>query len=167
MSENKNLEILKGAILLEHKGKAFYESVAKTSTIATVKEIFSSMAMEEAEHIDILTKQYVTLRSTGKFEKTDLAKNPMNFAEKILDDAVKSQINGAGYEAAAISAALSMEKQAVEFYGNRGKSATDPAEIELYNWLADWETSHVDLLVSIDNELRESIWFDQKFWPVV
>jgi rubrerythrin len=167
MSGTKAIEIIKGAILLEHKGKAFYESVARNTPSAPVREIFSSMAMEEEKHIDILTKQYVSLREEGKLKPTDFPQNTDSFSDTIISEKVKSEISGAGYEAAAISAALAMEKSAVKFYSDRAVETDDPIEKELYTWLADWEKTHCDLLLVIDNELKETIWFDQNFWPVL
>ncbi|MBN1551376.1 ferritin family protein [bacterium] len=167
MEASKSIEIIKGAILLEHKGKSFYESVARTTPSAPVREIFSSMAMEEEKHIDILMKQYLNLKEEGKLKPEILPKNPLNFADRIITEKVKEEISGAGYEAAAVSAAIALEQQAVAFYSTRAQEVQDPVEKELFSWLAEWEKGHYDLLIAIDNELKEKIWFDQKFWPVI
>jgi rubrerythrin len=44
MQNERALEILKTAILLERRGKAFYTTVAETTTIPEAKEVFSIMA---------------------------------------------------------------------------------------------------------------------------
>ena len=59
MAENKTLDIIKKAILLEHKGKALYESVAPKTEVTAVKELFEMLAEEEEKHIEILNKQFV------------------------------------------------------------------------------------------------------------
>jgi rubrerythrin len=78
---------------------------------------------------------------------------------------MKNKISAAGYEAAAISAAIDMEKKAIEVYSNQAEISTDPNEKKLYNWLADWEKGHLKILSDLDNELRDKIWYDNHFWP--
>jgi rubrerythrin len=167
MTDHRPIEIIKGAILMEHKGKAFYDSVAQTTKNVSVREIFKSMAIEENKHIDILMSQYVSLSGTGKLKTLAMLEKPVDFSKNILTQKIKTEISGAGYEAAAISAAVNMEQQAIEFYSSRAKETGDGLEMELYDWLANWEKSHLDILVAIDDELKQSIWFDQKFWPVI
>ncbi len=167
MSDTKSKEILKGAILLEQKGKAFYENVAKMTDSAAVREVFTSMAMEEIKHTEILLDQYESLVKTGRMKDMAFPEQAPEFHQKILTEKIKNEINGAGYEAAAITAALAMEQSAVKFYGDRAVNAEDESEKKLYKWLEEWEKTHVELLVEIDNELREKIWYDQHFWPVL
>lgn len=166
MANAKSVEIIKGAILMEHQGKAFYETVAKTTSHVAVREIFQSMAIEEKKHIEMLSSQYVTLLKTGKMNDTMPEGSAEDMTSKILTAEIRKEISGAGYEAAAISAALNMEKGAVEYYGARAKSATDAGEKKLYEWLSEWEKTHLSMLVTLDRELRESVWYDQSFWPI-
>ena len=57
MNNERALEILKTAILLERRGKAFYSQVAATTAIPEAKEVFTTMAEEEQAHIDFLSEQ--------------------------------------------------------------------------------------------------------------
>jgi rubrerythrin len=61
------LDILKAAILLERRGKAFYESVAEKAQGEAVQEFFTMMAKEEEEHVRQLSEQYVAYQKDGKF----------------------------------------------------------------------------------------------------
>jgi rubrerythrin len=74
-------------------------------------------------------------------------------------------LSAADYEAAAISAAMSMEEKAIKLYSDRSAEAADPNEKALYQWLADWEKQHLHFLSAIDKELTEQIWHDNNFWP--
>ena len=47
MSEDKTTDILKSAILLEKRGRAFYENAAQQTSAAVVKRFFEMMADEE------------------------------------------------------------------------------------------------------------------------
>jgi hypothetical protein len=33
-----------------------------------------------------------------------------------------------------------------------------------YQWLAEWERGHHQLLFQLDQELKEKIWTDNNFW---
>ena len=78
---------------------------------------------------------------------------------------VKDEISAAGFEAAAISAAIDFENRAVEVYQARADEADDPNEKETYQMLADWERTHHRLLYKLDEDLREQVWYDHNFWP--
>jgi rubrerythrin len=83
----------------------------------------------------------------------------------VLSEEVKTRIAAAGYEAAAISAAIDMEKKAIEVYSAQAAAASDPNEKALFNWLSDWEKGHLKILNDLDNELKEKIWNNNQFWP--
>jgi rubrerythrin len=165
MDESRSMEILKTAILLERKGKAFYSSVADKADDPDVKEFFQHMADEEDDHIRFLTEQFSHYVKNQKFRETELPKTEDSTAEQILSEKVKKQISAASFEAAAISAAIDFETRAVKVYSDRAESATDPEEKHFYQFLADWEKGHHKILHDIDKEVKEKVWFDNNFWP--
>ncbi len=160
------VDILKEAILLERRGKAFYTTVARQSQSEAAKKIFEMMAAEEDEHINYLSKQFAHYDKNKEFMKPD-AVNDVDDSTvmEILSEEIKKQVNAAGFEAAAISAAMDFETRAVKVYSDRAESATDPNEKEMYQMLADWEKGHHFWLHKINEELKEQIWFDNNFWP--
>ena len=165
--ENKSLEILKMAILLERRGKEFYNTVAGQTQNEQVKKIFTLMAKEEQLHLDQLSQQYKEYRKNGKFivQKHDVSDNEESIANFVLNPEVRKTLSAASYEAAAINAAIDMENKAIEVYSQRAKEATDPNEKELYTWLADFERDHHKILHNLNKELMEEIWYDNSFWP--
>jgi rubrerythrin len=166
MDKNKTIEILKNAILLEKRGHAFYAKVAEQAENQAVREFFQLMADEEAKHIQILSDQFKIFQSQNKFGPADYSnQDGSELPSKVLTDDVKQAISAAAFEAAAISAAMSMEKNAVQLYADRSKTAEDTREAALYGWLASWETTHLDFLSKIDREVTEQIWYDNQFWP--
>ncbi len=167
MGNNNITDILKMAILMERRGKAFYEKVAEQATSTEVQNIFKIMAKEEDLHIAILSKQYISFEKNKTFQKTDIkdSENKDNIANLILSKDLKKQISAAGYEAAAIASAIDMENKAIDVYSKRAKETTDSNEKELFQWLADWEKGHLKILSDMNKELMEDIWYDNKFWP--
>jgi len=166
MTENTPLEILKQAILLERRGKAFYRKVAETTENKSVQDVFEMLAEEEQKHINVLSEQFKAYHQKKKFIPGNFndADNS-SFASKILTREIKEKISAAGFEAAAISAAISMEERAIRLYSESARTSSDSEAKALYKWLAGWEREHLNLLSDIDNILREKVWFDNKFWP--
>ena len=167
MSQEKPLDIIKGAILLERKGKAFYENAFQNTKSETVGEIFNTLANEEEKHIDILEEQYGHLMREGELKAVKRDEKPMDISSVVITEKVQQEVSAAGYEAAAISAAIALEEQAVKFYSEHASSTDNHIEKELYQWLANWEKTHLTFLSELDRELMENIWYDNKFWPVI
>ena len=166
METNKAIDILKMAILMEKRGFAFYTKVAENTADPEIKHIFLVMAEEETKHVKFLADQFMHYDAEHKFAHNILPDLEHEaFTTLILTEELKQKISAAGFEAAAISAAIDFEKKAIEVYSNQAKVTADPNEKALYNWLADWEKGHLKILSDIDNELKEKIWNDNQFWP--
>ncbi len=159
-------DILKLAILLERKGKAFYTQVARQTESKAVKQVFETMAEEEDAHINFLSKQFKHYEENKTFLKNELhIEDDHSETDEILSAQVKKEISAASFEAAAISAAIEFENKAIEVYSDRAEKATDTNEKEMYQMLADWEKTHHKLLYRMSEDLKEDIWNDNNFWP--
>jgi rubrerythrin len=167
METKSTTDILKEAILLEQRGKAFYSNIAAQTQSEAVRRIFSIIAEEEEQHILFLSDQFSHYQKHKVFTeipgKADFA--PDEVSRQVLTDEMKNQISAAGFEAAAISAAMDFEAKAVELYSGRAESATDTNEKAMYQMLAQWERGHQKWLMRIDKDLREQVWYDNNFWP--
>ena len=151
---------------MEKRGQAFYTKVAQQASGEVVKRFFEMMAEEENNHIKILSEQFQAYQRTRQFNISDMADQcESDITGKILSQNIRSEISAADYEAAAISAAMSMEENAIKLYSERAAAAKDPDEKALYDWLANWETQHLSFLADIDRDLTQDIWHDQNFWP--
>jgi rubrerythrin len=166
METQKALEILKMAILMEKRGHAFYAKVAEQTADADIRHIFLTMADEETKHVKFLSEQYISYEKNLAFKKVELPDlADEGFSSLILTGEMKQKISSAGFEAAAISAAIDFEKKAVEVYSNQAQASADPNEKALYRWLSEWEGGHLKILSDMDNQLKEKIWNDNQFWP--
>jgi rubrerythrin len=167
MTVERSLDILKQALLLEKRGKSFYGRVAEHTQHASVRDFFSMMADEEQRHIEILLKQFKSLKESGQFAKHDFsaAEDIFSTANRVVDQEIVKQISGADYESAAVMAAISMEERAVKIYSERYESCSDPEEKNLYGWLVSWERGHLHQLLNLDQMITEKIWLDNSYWP--
>ncbi len=165
MDTNKSLEILKMAILMERKGHAFYSQVAKTTQSKVVKDIFETMAKEEVMHEKFLSETFKNIIKENPVYQLELPKQEDVFTPLILTEELKKEISASSYEAAAISAAIDMENNAIKVYAEFAEKASTEEEKKLFTWLSNWEKTHHQVLFDIDKELRESVWYDNQFWP--
>lgn len=160
------VDILKEAILLERRGKAFYTTAARQTQSEAARKIFEMMAAEEDEHVEFLSKQFAYYEQNKAFMKVhEHGDTDESTVMAILSDEIKKQVSAAGFEAAAISAAMDFETRAVQIYSERAESATDENEREMYQMLADWEKGHHFWLHKINEDLKEQVWYDNNFWP--
>jgi rubrerythrin len=165
MTMSTSLDILKNALLLETRGRAFYSKVAEQAENQAVKKFFNAMAAEEAQHIAILSEQFKTFQAHQRFTPGDYKTAGSQVASQVLTTELKGQIAAAAFEAAAISAAIAMEEKAIAVYAGQKQAASDAEEKALYGWLADWEREHLNFLVTLDREIKETVWNDNSFWP--
>jgi rubrerythrin len=165
MKGKTEIEILKNAILLERQGKAFYETVAKETKSPAAKKIFALMAREEEKHVGYLSEHYKNVMEKGFFISQASYDNPETFSNSVLSGEIKNEINAASYEAAAISAAIEMEKKAIALYSGRAAETDGENEKALYTMLTEWEKTHLDFLAQLNKELTEEIWYENSFWP--
>ncbi len=166
MENKKLIEILKSAILLEVRGEAFYRKVAESSGNQGIRKIFGIMADEEVLHTRILREKYTEISNGKKLSVSGLKSDPEDSVTGyVLSESLKDQIASAGFEAAAIAAAIDMESKAIKLYSERAENAADENEKKLFSWLAEWERGHHKLLFELDRDLKERIWNDNQFWP--
>jgi rubrerythrin len=167
MNSDTALDVLKKAILLECRGRAFYRKVADQAEKQAVREFFQMMAEEEERHVEVLGEQFKSVNASGGFcalAEKDAATHG-SFSDQVITRDLVQALSAASFEAAAISAAMTMEKNAIRLYDERAKTTGDPEEKALYEWLARWEESHLDFLARVEREITETVWFDNNFWP--
>ena len=155
MEKSNALNILKNAFLMERQGKSLYETARDKAGDEAVKNFFDDLANEEAQHMKMLEAQFKSIMQNGKFApgsyETDGAGDT---PPAILSQDLKDKINAAGFE-----------QKAVKLYGERAETTTDPEEKKLYQWLSDWEQTHLKKLLTLQENLKERIWEDNSFWP--
>ncbi|MGM0627026.1 MAG: ferritin-like domain-containing protein [Candidatus Fermentibacterota bacterium] len=164
---DRAIDAIKGAILLERRGQAFYRRVAETSKSDAVSEVFSTMADEEKRHEEVLEQHYSSLVRDGRLAAIGELGEVKEHAAEMLTQNIRQQVEAAGYEAAAISAAMALEKEAETYYSQKRDQAESDVERDLYDWLSRWEHGHLEMLGDMDRALQKEIWFENRFWPEI
>ena len=114
----------------------------------------------------MLEAQFKSIMQSGKFAAGRYeTEGSGDTPPAILSQDLKNKINAAGFEATAITAAVDFEQKAVKLYGERAEAAADPGEKKLYRWLSAWEQTHLEKLLTLQEDLKQRIWEDNSFWP--
>lgn len=157
---DKKIPILKEAVLLELRGNAFYTKLADTAPDREIASFFRMMAAEEEGHARLLMEELA-----GSPKKTDGTGPVFRAADAVLPPDALAGLNPAGFEAAAISAAIDLETRSIELYARQAAESADAAERSIFTRLAAWEEGHRERLLQIDRELQERFRTDNNFQP--
>ena len=165
--DGRELDHLKGAILLERRGRAFYDRIAAGTESGAVAALFTMLSEEEGRHQAWLERMFVELSTEGAASGFTLGADQPAVADAVLIEGVRDQIRAASFEAAAVSAAMALEQRAVDYYAECARTSGDAESRKLCTLLSDWEQTHLELLARIDREIQQSIWLDNRFWPSI
>ena len=100
--KNQSLEILKQALLLESRGRAFYRKVAENAESEPVKEFFQLMAEEEEKHVAVLKERFNEYHANNCFSACNYETTGEHGHEGVITEELKGKIAAAGFEAAAV-----------------------------------------------------------------
>jgi len=154
----KEMKILKTAILNEVEGESFYTLAANNSKSPDIKEALESLASDEKKHQEVLKKVLANI-TEGQDNTVDFGQlgvvSPGIFklqqAKRMVDN----------LEITVISTAILMEKASIDFYRLAASQSSDLNAQNLFKYLSDWEMGHLDALQKTYDYLEED-WFDQQ-----
>lgn len=164
MDGNDSVDLLKGAILLERRGRALYEGAARQASAEPVRLLFETLAQEESKHQAWLESLFV--QSSVEGAATGFSIPAETASHPAIGSALAAEIASAGFESAVVSAAVGLEQAAIAFY-EEAAARSGGGAAELFTRLADWERTHLELLTSLDRQIRERAWFESGFWPSI
>lgn len=159
MEPTKNLEIIKQAILNEVEGYQFYKLYSEKVTSPEVKQTFLDIANDELEHIEFLKKLTANSREENLAMAQVEVPAPGIFKFSMLTPDELS------LALAAFSIAMKMEDDSQKFYDRAAKMTEREDERALFEKLRDWEITHRDSFEAKYEELKESWWVDNNFFP--
>jgi rubrerythrin len=108
---DRTLEAHKRVILLHKRGQVLYRSLADNMESAALREVFTSMAEEETKYEHILAMHYTSLVSNGKLRAISVPGQVEGHTGEMLTEKARNEIEAAGYEAVAMSAAIASKRR--------------------------------------------------------
>ena len=148
---NRSEELLKTALEMEIKGKAFYDKATATCKSELGREIFAMLAKDEVVHVERIKNIYNSLETTNKWtsdwQKISKAPTPINTIFKDLVAKHKTTTKADTSDLEALDVGIDLETKAVSFYENQLKSSNDPLEKVFSEKMIAEEKSHLAVLI--------------------
>ena len=178
MDWNSPLGVMRRAMQIERDGYKFYNEAAERASGKRGKEMFLSLAADEAKHLRLLLIEYKALESgqgwidPAKALAKDLGVDPANpdlpgeeYPEQspIFSPAREPSLKG---DIAALEFGLETEKLSYDLYCKSADEATDPAAKQAYEFLSREENRHYEILQNSRNYLVDNqTWWDDEQLP--
>ena len=169
MNEERLQSMLEKALQAERDGYALYSMAAERAEDPGAQEMFERLAEDEKHHHEALQKQYMALHG-GKGWRADV---PLTVPgddlspSEVFSASFRERIRGKHVEASALSIGILLERNAIEFYSKLADEAESQALKAFFRQLADWEDSHYQLLLRLDEDLKEDYWAKNRFAPLL
>ena len=160
-------EILKKAYQIEVDGYTFYSLAADKAEKPAVGELFEKLARDEVQHKAFLKTVAGRLEEQGAsaFHLDVKAPDLRAFTDTIFTERFREQARGAAFEAGVLSVGMTLEQNAISFFGGAAEKATEDEVRDFYRFLADWERQHFEALSALYNAIRQDFWAESGFSP--
>jgi rubrerythrin len=136
--------IIDDAITLEERARSYYADAAERVTDPSGKRILDLLAKEEERHAQVLEKM-----RAGDYEELG-SSSLISEVKGLVEGAVKEGKDAISSDHSLhemLQKAMEIEQATKSFYEEKGSTATDPKEKELFGLLSEQELGHY-LLVS-------------------
>ncbi|MGQ9492251.1 MAG: ferritin family protein [Anaerolineae bacterium] len=159
------LKALEEAKCLEQEGQTFYRNAAQKVENEKAREMFLSLAGDEAMHERLIQRQIDGLATEGRWielpeakgAKCDLSQDIFPQGRAGLQKALKADVT----EAEVLIMALEFESKSYDKYRREAEAAPESAAREMYEFLASQERLHFDLLMTnYESMVRYGGWAD-------
>lgn len=170
MGDNREaiLGILGRAYQIETDGYTFYSMTADRATKPAVQELFAKLASDERQHQAFLKSVAANYDEKGSaaFGFNVRIPDARDVTSQVFTGRFREQAAGAQFELAVLSIGMTLETNAITYFSNAAKQATDREVREFYEFLATWEQQHYDSLQTIFSIVRSDHMADAGFSPM-
>ena len=159
----KELDIIKQAIINENEGYQFYKMAASQSDSEGEEDSFMKLANEELEHIKYLKELYEKIKGDSDKELSIFDITPPDSPNIFSWENVSREKGDMALSVFSIG--IKMEKESVDFYKEAAEKTENDEAKELYEILIDWEYQHLRDFEGQYDMLKEDWWNEQGFAP--
>lgn len=148
--EGVALRALEKAIGIEKDGRRFYLEAAERTTDLRGKELFLSLARAEEDHLHIVEKEYDSLRKGKGWLAIVEAKGEVDLERPLFPpggEALEKVVRADNSDLDALLLALGYEEESYKLYRKGYAETDDPQGKAIYEYLADMEREHFEILI--------------------
>lgn len=153
---------LKTAYEAEKEGLRSYLKFAKETTVASGKNMFLQLALDEIDHMDMIEKYMDNLLAGKKFEPVKVPKARISeFMPKVSDASRTKTEKSTVSDETALKIALAHEEKACSFYKEEAEKTEDAELKAFFLKLSEVEMKHRDIIqAELDFMAQDGFWFD-------
>lgn len=144
------LEALDQALCLEQEGQAFYLRAAERTADAKGAAMFRSLADDERNHAEVIQSRIDALVKGEPWMVPDCVQEcDPDLSEPLFPRdkaAFEKAIRPDDSDVDALLFALKVESDSYDLYVEQARSEEDPDAVKMYEYLADAERTHINLL---------------------
>lgn len=160
---NKELEVIKEAIVNENEGYQVYTMAADRIEEEEISKSFKKLADEELKHIDWLKELYESFEDGGELNfSVDEMKPP---EKPRIFKWEKIEKENLSFSLSVFGVGVKMEKEAIDYYKNAVENTDSEKAKKLYNRIIEWEYQHLNFFQEQYEMLKEDWWAEQSFEP--
>ncbi len=161
--QQKELELIKQAILNEIEGYEFYKLASTQTHNTETKEAFLTLATEEMKHVEWLKDLYLSMKdnATDAYDLANLQDPPSPHIFKWENVDRKN----ADLAVSVFSIGMQMEKSAVKFYTEAMSITQNDVARKVYEKLIEWENQHLHQFSDEYELLKRDWWTTQSYAP--
>lgn len=142
------VKLVKEAIRLEIKGRAFFNEAAESTENELGRKMFSRLADEEVEHMKAFGKLFT--ESTGDEEWKQFVRAEEREISSVIEK-LRKRLEGAKKEKGsgdleALRIGMELERSAIDLFTKMAAESTSPKARELAGEICEEERTHYDLL---------------------
>ncbi len=169
---NPVLQALHQGIQTELQGLTLYRKAAGRTQDPQGRQVFESLSHDEEMHLRLLKVQYGALVNEGHWVEMERARElePGREVEELFpqsDEALATLLPDDADDTQALELALEFERKGYQMYRRLAGETEDTAGRALYEFLADQEQQHYDLIRRAHEYLQtQGAWyFDEQERP--
>jgi rubrerythrin len=161
------LAIINKAYQIELDGYTFYSMTAERSQKPAVQELFAKLAADEVQHQAFLhnVSRHYDEKGTAAFRFDTKTPDVSGLSSQVFTGRFREQAAGAQFELAVLSIGMTLETNALKYFNEAARNASEKEVTQFYQFLADWEKQHFDSLQNLFNIVRSDQMADSAFAP--
>ena len=163
---NKHIEAIRGGIKGEMDSINLYQGAHDAATDEQVKSFFADRVAEEKRHYNYLVKHMQLLKDGLPLLKLlESIPHTDEAVSEMISDEFCQRIAGNQILFSAISTAVLLEKNAIDYYHRQSQEVDDPILREFFTLMEQWEKQHYDDVLAIMKQSEEAYWRINRFEP--
>jgi len=168
--EGKGMDLKKAfgvAMKGEIEGRELYRAAADRTNDKKAKEVFMYLAEEEDRHFETLKAMYNSYSSEGKLKIPEMPRIVRfdDASSPIFSRDFKKRIGEKHFEMSALSLALRLENDSVQYYAKMAKESDNSGLKDFFNRLSQWEKDHYDAIYAEISYLEDEYYAENHFAP--